>query len=110
MQEATSQNWDLALLIVPFLIIMVINMFRMEERLATPKKQNANSANHRRFCGPDQRGELVIFDPDGHRLPTERNAHSPHPVPLIAVNAPIVSRSSGLKKRVHNHLEFRCGS
>jgi hypothetical protein len=55
-------GWDTTILIVPFLGILVLYLFRLDERFAAPK---ALSTSRRFFCGPDPQGGAHLSDPDG---------------------------------------------
>jgi hypothetical protein len=54
---------DTTILMVPFLGILALYLFRLDERFAAPK---APSASRRSFCGPDPQGQAHLSDPDGH--------------------------------------------
>jgi len=65
MQTASVlSGWDIALLIVPFAALMVMAMFGLDERLASP---SGGRSRNRRFCSIDRDGQPVLLDPDGRR-------------------------------------------
>ena len=55
-------GWDTTILMVPFLGILVIYMFHLDERFAAPK---APLKSRRFFCGVDPKGRPYLSDPDG---------------------------------------------
>lgn len=55
-------GWDTTILIVPFLGILVMYLFRLDERFAAPK---APPKNRRSFCGVDPMDRPYLSDPDG---------------------------------------------
>jgi hypothetical protein len=55
-------GWDTTILMVPFLGILVLYLFRLDERFAAPK---APSTSRRSFCGLDPQGRAHLSDPDG---------------------------------------------
>ena len=56
---------DIALLMAPFAVLMILALFGMDERVATTKQAQMPGAGRRRFCevGRDGRGSLT--DPHG---------------------------------------------
>jgi hypothetical protein len=69
--ESTFQsNWDVILFMAPFVAMMAMSMFRLDEYLFTPKAPRPS--RHRTFCGPDRYGREVLSDPDGRPLPPRR--------------------------------------
>jgi hypothetical protein len=46
---------------VPFLGVLLMHMFRLDERISAPK---APSRNRRFFCGLDPKGRPYVSDPD----------------------------------------------
>ena len=57
-------NWDSFLVGIPFLIMLLIGFFRLDELFAAPK-QRARKA--RRASGMDAEGQIILSDPDGRR-------------------------------------------
>jgi hypothetical protein len=55
-------GWDTAILMIPFLVVLGIGMFHLDERLADPKRA---TKTRRPFCGVDQNGRPFLSDPDG---------------------------------------------
>jgi hypothetical protein len=50
------------LVAVPFLGLLMVALFRLDEIIATPKRVKAVK---RRVCGRDENGHLLLSDPDG---------------------------------------------
>jgi hypothetical protein len=61
-------SWDTAVLMVPFLGVLAMYMFRLDERLAAPK---ATPKKRRFFCGVDPEDGPYLSDPDGQPWPGE---------------------------------------
>ncbi len=55
-------GWDTTILMVPFLGILAMYMFRLDERFAAPK---SSPRNRRFFCGVDPKDRPYLSDPDG---------------------------------------------
>lgn len=55
-------GWDTTILIVPFLGMLLVHMFRLDERVSAPK---APPRNRRFFCEVDPKGRGYVSDPDG---------------------------------------------
>jgi len=55
-------GWDTTILMVPFLGILVMYLFRLGERLSAPK---ATPKKRRFFCGVDPKDLPYLSDPDG---------------------------------------------
>jgi hypothetical protein len=55
-------GWDTSILMVPFLGVLVMYMFRLDETFAAPK---AASKKRRSFCGADPNDRPYLSDPDG---------------------------------------------
>jgi hypothetical protein len=55
-------GWDTMVLMIPFLAVMALGMFRLDERLAVPKDSRKP---RRAFCGVDPDGRPFLSDPDG---------------------------------------------
>lgn len=53
---------DMCVLVVPFLAILAMAMFGLDERLANPSHHRRV---HRSFCGVDRDGRSLLSDPDG---------------------------------------------
>jgi hypothetical protein len=57
-------NKDSFLVAIPFLIMLFISVFRLDQVIARPK----GTQNRRRSaCGVDDSGQLIMCDPDGRR-------------------------------------------
>lgn len=55
-------GWDMTILMVPFLGMLLMHMFRLDERVSAPK---APPGNRRFFCEVDLNGRGCVSDPDG---------------------------------------------
>lgn len=55
-------GWDTTILMVPFLGILVMYLFGLDERFAAPK---APPKSRRCFCGSDPTDGPCLSDPDG---------------------------------------------
>jgi hypothetical protein len=55
-------GWDTTILIVPFLGMLLMHMFRLDEKVSAPK---APPRNRRSFCEVDPKGRPYVSDPDG---------------------------------------------
>ena len=55
-------SWDTTVLMVPFLGVLVLYLFRLDERFAAPK---ATQKKGRFFCGVDPQDGPYLSDPDG---------------------------------------------
>jgi|HubBroStandDraft_4_1064222.scaffolds.fasta_scaffold653018_1 hypothetical protein len=53
---------DTLLIAIPFVLILMITMFRLDQLIAAPK---APLTGRQLACGVDQLGEPVLRDPDG---------------------------------------------
>jgi len=61
---ALHSGWDTALVAVPFLIMLAVGFFHLDEVIYAPKKR----AQHRRpASGTDADGLPILCDPDGRR-------------------------------------------
>jgi hypothetical protein len=58
-------GWDTALVGVPFLIMLAVGFFHLDEMVATPKKRKQQ--NRRPATGVDNDGLPILTDPDGRR-------------------------------------------
>jgi hypothetical protein len=61
-------GWDTTILMVPFLGILVMYLFRLDARFSAPK---ATQKKRRFFCGVDPKDLPYLSDPDGQ--PWHRN-------------------------------------
>lgn len=63
MQDAILQSgWENLLVAVPFVGILLVGLFRLDELIASPKR--ARDVKHpARGC--DENGRLLLSDPDG---------------------------------------------
>jgi hypothetical protein len=63
--------WDTCVLSIPFLVILGMTLFRLDERLASsrgvPKRR-------RSFCEVDSSGYQFLSDPDGQSWPKQPKA------------------------------------
>jgi hypothetical protein len=55
-------GWDTTILMVPFLGILAMYLFRLDERFAAPK---APPQKRRFFCEVDSKDRPYLSDPDG---------------------------------------------
>ena len=63
MQDTILQSgWGNLLVAVPFVGILLVGLFRLDEIIAAPKP--ARPVN-RPTCGCDENGHLLLSDPDG---------------------------------------------
>ena len=63
MQDAILQSgWENFLVAVSFVGLVVVAFFRLDEIIASPKRDGTVK---RCFCGSDGDGHLVLSDPDG---------------------------------------------
>jgi hypothetical protein len=53
---------DTFLIAIPFVVILMVTIFRLEQIIAFPKEV---VTRRRLACGVDEHGELVLRDPDG---------------------------------------------
>ena len=58
-------NWDTLLVAIPFLIVLAVGFFHLDEVLATPKSRLAQQ--RRPVRGIDENGMQILCDPDGRR-------------------------------------------
>jgi len=58
----SNPGWDTLFMAIPFLIMMAVGMFRLDELIAAPKTGHSRG---RKFCGIDQNGRATLSDPDG---------------------------------------------
>lgn len=57
---------DTLLFMLPSIGILLVNLFRLDEVFAAPRRSNSP---HRPMCGVDAQGEPILCDPDGRRVP-----------------------------------------
>lgn len=66
---------DTLLIAIPFVLLLLISIFRLDEFIAAPK----GALNQRRpACGVDEFGEPILRDPDG-RLSGPQRRRVPRP-------------------------------
>ena len=66
MHEAILTSGAETLLVAfPFILLLFVGMFRLDEVFATPKTA---LKRQRPACGLDERGEPILCDPDGRLL------------------------------------------
>lgn len=65
-----NSGWETALVAVPFLVMLVAGVFRLDEVLVTPK---TNAKRQRPIVGTDKDGEPMLCDPDGRPSYGPRN-------------------------------------
>ncbi len=59
---AGFSGWDTFVLMLPFIGMMAVGMFGLDEGLATSK---GGKRCRRSFCGEDGQGRPLLSDPDG---------------------------------------------
>jgi hypothetical protein len=57
-----TSTTDLLLMAVPFVIMLLINIFRLDQIIAAPKM---TLSSRQLRCGTDKFGEPIMRDPDG---------------------------------------------
>jgi hypothetical protein len=62
--HALISGGDTLLMAFPFLLLLLLSMFRLDERIAAPRRL---ARNRRSACGVDEFGVLILCDPDGRR-------------------------------------------
>ena len=63
MQDTILQSgWENFLVAVPFVGLLLVGFFRLDEIIASPKRARAGK---RLFSGCDENGHLLLSDPDG---------------------------------------------
>jgi hypothetical protein len=65
-----KSGWETLLVAVPFVVVSLIGLFRLDELLVRRKDETVRK---RSACGLDKDGEPILTDPDGrpwrkHRL------------------------------------------
>jgi hypothetical protein len=65
--EITLQSgWESTLVAIPFVLILLAGIFRLDVLFAAPKRKGAKvPALNRPACGVDENGRMVMADPDG---------------------------------------------
>lgn len=58
-------NWDTFLLGIPFVFMLLVGFFRLDEVIVAPQQKAVRKG--RTFSGADADGNLVLSDPDGTR-------------------------------------------
>ena len=61
---ALHSGWDTALVAVPFIIMLAVGFFHLDEVIYTPKSR---SKKRRVPAGIDSDGSPILCDPDGRR-------------------------------------------
>lgn len=61
-ESMLKSGWETALVAVPFLVILVAGIFRLDELVVT---QKAGAKRQRSRVGVDSSGEPILCDPDG---------------------------------------------
>jgi hypothetical protein len=63
-------NRDSLLVAIPFLLMLFISVFRLDQIIAAPK----GAQNRRRpSCGIDEFGDPILCDPDGKMITAQRS-------------------------------------
>ena len=74
-QALTPSGWDTPAIAIPFVVLLAVGMFRLDEVIAAPQRR---AARRRTFCGPDGNGDASLYDPDGRpwspSVPARRTA------------------------------------
>ncbi|HVU46588.1 MAG TPA: hypothetical protein VHD85_10710 [Terracidiphilus sp.] len=68
MQDTVLRSgWDTLLFALPFIGMLLVAFFRLDEAFAAPKRHPdpAKSATRRPACGVDEDGQPLMSDPDG---------------------------------------------
>lgn len=65
--EAIVSGADTVLIMVPFVVMMLLVMFRLDEQFTAPKSASNGPArgSGRAFCEVTQDGDSLLYDPDG---------------------------------------------
>jgi hypothetical protein len=58
-----QSGWENFVVAVPFVGILLVGLFRLDEIIASPKRDRAVK---RPASGCDEHGHLLLSDPDGH--------------------------------------------
>ena len=65
-----NSGWQTALVAVPFVFLLLVGVFRLDEVFVTQKRV---SRSQRPLSGIDQLGQPVLYDPDGRPSHPERD-------------------------------------
>jgi hypothetical protein len=65
-----NSGWQTALVAIPFLFMLLVGVFRLDEVFVTQKQ---GSRRPRPTSGIDEQGEPVLYDPDGRPSHPVRN-------------------------------------
>ena len=60
-------NWDSLVIGVPFLLMLLVGIFRLDELIVAPKRRVRLA---RPASGLDAEGKVIFSDPDGRRWPS----------------------------------------
>lgn len=60
--QVLVSNQDVLLFAIPFILILFVSVFRLDQLLAVSKKP---SRSRRVACGTDESGMPILSDPDG---------------------------------------------
>jgi len=91
-------DWDILLIMVPFLGAMALGMFGLDEKIARGSKPRSRS--RRAFCGIDPDGGHRLSDPDGNPCGQVDSAHMkplrtiPSKTPVRPVRASLIRRGA----------------
>ena len=66
-----QSGWENVLLVIPFVGILLVNVFRLDEIIASPKR---STTARRPLSGCDENGDPLLCDPDGRPSSTPRKA------------------------------------
>jgi hypothetical protein len=69
-ESILHSNWDTLLIGIPFLFMLLVGVFRLDELMAAPKHRPRQA---RPASGVDREGNVILSDPDGKLW------HSPRP-------------------------------
>jgi len=65
-QITINSGRDALLIAIPFLILMLLGLFRIDEVIAAPKRKKSERSRLG-LCGTDKAGQAILRDPDGKR-------------------------------------------
>lgn len=60
--QVLKSGWETFLFAIPFLGILLVGLFRLDELISSPKRRRKT---RKRITGVDHEGEPVLSDPDG---------------------------------------------
>ena len=60
-----SERMNTLLIAVPFLLVLVAGVLRVDEHMFTPETRRKRGDGRRKFAVTDEDGEVVLTDPDG---------------------------------------------